>query len=293
MAKNNFLKRLFIVVIPFLLFFTLFSYIWNYVTTDKFVIILSNNPYDIPLRFILPLVNMYPDTYFLMSAVSVYGIWFLHLILVFLLTFITSRLLNKHLDAVGVAVVRFRMIFVSAVVMVFFFMSFQLGLHWQGILADNLSLSKLTNMKCYGHNNWEETYQLSCFSPTQQFSYKKDLDCRTLINHQMSNSGPGNISNEFITIKADYMSFRLHINKESIDKPPTPGEFDKPAFRIVYEDSSVVQAVRNASIDGFFGDVYEYISISKKSGKGVITWFNSTGYSHDGDSMATEYFQCK
>lgn len=254
---------------------------------------MSNNPYSTPLRFVLPLVNMYVDTYFLMSAVSVYALWFLHLFFVFVLTIVTSKILNKYFDALGAIVARFRTIFISAVVMLFLFMSFQLGLHWQGILADNVDLNKLTNLRCYGHNNWEETYQLSCFSPFKQFTYKQDLDCQTLTNHQMSNSRNENSHNEFLTIRADYMSFNLYVKEGSIDKPPTAGEFPKPAFKIVYEDDNAIQAVRNVTFDGIFGDVYEYISLSKKSGKGVITWLNSTGYSLDSDSMATEYFQCK
>lgn len=293
MAKKNFFKRFFSVVIPFILFFILFSYLWNYCMSERFYIILSNNSYELPLRFILPLVHMYPETYFMIPTINVYAIWFLFLFFMFLFTFIASKLLNKHFDKISAGIVRYQYVLITVVVAIFLYMSFQLGMHWHGILADNVNLKKLTNLRCYAHNNLEETYQLSCFSPFQTFTYKKDLNCQTLMNHQMSNDGIENIHNEFLTIRADYMSFKLHIKKERIDKPPTAGEFDKPAFKIVFEDENTIQAVRNAEIDSFFGDVYEYISLSKKSGKGILSWFNSRGHSFDRDSMAMEYFQCK
>ncbi len=177
--------------------------------------------------------------------------------------------------------------------------SFILGLHWQEV-TENYSLShnSIQNLSCFGLNNLSQTYQLNCYSPllTTFRGFKKHLTCQIETNHQMSNSESENLRlNEFTTIKADYDNFTLDFDegKKTIIQSRQPGEIQKPPYKIVQNDSYVMQGIRNELFDEKLGSIYEFITLSKKTGKGMMVWHNTEDESQTADSMASEFFQCE
>jgi len=189
------------------------------------------------------------------------------------------------------------LIFFSSVIAFFF-----LGLHWHGTLMGKITPKKLT---CYEHNNFWEAYQVHCYFPLnkeqQSFIFSDHLKCSLITNHQLHNVDSQyqlegrSIYDEVGLIKTDYREFTLDFNYQhkEIVRSRDPGEPVKEPYVIIQDDERVINAIRETKIDDFFGYEYQYIILSKKTGKGIVTWTNTHDYNLKQDSFASEYFQCE
>jgi len=135
----------------------------------------------------------------------------------------------------------------------------------------------------------------------ERYVFSNHLSCHLLTNHQLHDvnqqyelASPTKY-NEISLIKTDYVNFTLDLNytKNEIVRSKEPGEPNKNPYSIIQNDTKVVNAIRKTHIDDIFGYQYEYITFSKKSGKGVSSWINTQDYSSDRDSLASEFFQCE
>jgi hypothetical protein len=112
----------------------------------------------------------------------------------------------------------------------------------------------------------------------------------------MSNSNEQNHTfNEFITIKADNINFTLDLNisKAEIRQSSQPGEILKVPYTVIQNDINVLQGIRKSKVSDFFGNVYDFITISKKTGKGMMVWNNSEDENPSSDSIASFFIQCQ
>ncbi|MDO8611021.1 MAG: hypothetical protein Q7R95_10880 [bacterium] len=182
--------------------------------------------------------------------------------------------------------------------------AFFVGLNWSSITL----LSKRiipTQLMCFGFNNLQETYQLNCYAPLtknqKKYSFKDHLICKTITNHQFRTSDTKyqfespKIYNEITSIKNDYSNFILDFDygNNEIKSSSQPGEPKKDPFVIIQNDNNVVNAIRKTKLDNYFGYEYQYITLSKKTGKGSLTWTNTQDFDPHLDSFATEFFQCE
>jgi hypothetical protein len=178
------------------------------------------------------------------------------------------------------------------------FLSFLFGIHWHGTIgSEMINRRMINNLFCYGHTNFLETFQLNCHSPQVSTfgAFKNHMNCQALTNHQMTNSrSPTHTDNEFTIVKADYVKFTLDIDSETstIVQSPQPGESAKEPYKVIQNDEDNVQAIRTAAIDDFYGHVYEYMTLSKKTGKGMLVWTNTDDNIPQGDSISSTFFQC-
>jgi len=188
-------------------------------------------------------------------------------------------------------------IFISIIIIFLLFLSFSIGLHWQGTLYNYIFPKKLT---CFGHNNFLETFQTYCYYPLNkketEFYYTSRLHCQYLTNHQIrktekEKNNLKKIYNLITMIKTDYLTFDLDINdvKEKISKSKEPGEIYKEPFKIIENNNRVITGFRKIKYDDF---TYEdqYLTLSKKTGKGIIYWINTI---KDDQNIALEFFQCQ
>jgi hypothetical protein len=180
--------------------------------------------------------------------------------------------------------------------------SFNFGLHWNGTLATKITPKKLT---CYGHNNFWETYQVDCYSPLndkqKKFVFTDHLKCSLITNYQLYNVNskyqldtPPTF-NGILLIKTDYRNFNLDFDysHNEIQRSRDPGEPVKDPYVIIQNDNNVINAIRKTKLSDFFGYEYQFITFSKKTGKGIIAWTNTQDYSSNQDSFAAEFFQCE
>lgn len=186
---------------------------------------------------------------------------------------------------------------------IIFFLGFNLGLHWHGFLYEKIYPKKLT---CLGHNNFWETFQIECLFPFNKkqktFIFSNKLKCNILTNHQFNNylENKNNLKKSIeygnITlIKADYRDFILNFDYKNneIIRSKDPGEPNKDPYVIIQNDDKVINAIRKNKLDNFFGYEYQYLTISKKTGKGAIIWLNSEDFNQNKDNINTEFFQCE
>ncbi|HLL60135.1 MAG TPA: hypothetical protein VK338_00300 [Candidatus Nitrosocosmicus sp.] len=175
--------------------------------------------------------------------------------------------------------------------------AFSFGVHWHGRLEKQFLSDPYNTIRCFGLNNFKETYQLNCYSPKKNnFQFNSKLQCRTTMNHQMDNSNPYNTGfNEYVTIKADNIEFKLDINDErnSITRSTEPGERTKEPYKLIVNDTHLVQGIRNTKLNDIFRSEYEFITLSKKTGKGMRVWNNTDDHHPQSDSIASFYFQCE
>jgi len=179
---------------------------------------------------------------------------------------------------------------------------FLVGLHWHGTIKGKIAPKKLS---CWEHNDFWGTYQVDCYYPLSQkqknFTFSDHLKCYLITNHQLSNvdenyqSGSKSVYDEISLIKADYMSFTLDFDysNNEIKRSRDPGEPLKKPYVIIQNDEKAVNAIRKTKINDFFGYVYQYMTISKKTGKGIIAWINTEDYNPSRDSLNSEFFQCE
>jgi len=197
-------------------------------------------------------------------------------------------------------------IFFKLIFIVLFFSSviasFLFGLHWHGTIAGKITPKKLT---CWEHNNLWETYQVDCYFPLnekqQKFTFSNHLKCALITNHQLNNVDSKyalesqSVYDEVSLIKTDYMGFTLDFDysHNEIKRSRDPGEPIKEPYVIIQNDERVVNAIRKTKLDDFFGYEYQYVTLSKKTGKGIVTWTNTQDYNLQQDSFASEFFQCE
>ncbi len=180
-------------------------------------------------------------------------------------------------------------VFIAAV-----FCSFLFGIHWQETLGmKKLNDNSIEKLLCFGDNNFTETFQYNCYSPiTTPFKgFTSHLECRVLTNLQMNSQSSK--YNELMTIKADYIKFSLNFSKNMtlIEQSLQPGEPVKELYKIVENNENIIHGIRNTRLDDFHAEEYEFITLSKKTGKGMVSWI----YSQDNlnsDNIALEFFQC-
>jgi len=182
--------------------------------------------------------------------------------------------------------------------------AFVLGLHWTTTRLYSLKAVP-KNLTCVGHNNETETYQVDCYAPLtkgqQNFTFRNHLSCRNLTNHQLDTAGSefGNtgakVYSSITLIPADYMSFTLDFDlpNKKIMKSVDPGEGTKDPFIVAQQDPHIVSGMRITRHGDIFGAEYQYLTVSKKTGKGVLMWNNSQDYSANEDSFASFFFQCE
>lgn len=180
--------------------------------------------------------------------------------------------------------------------------SFLFGLHWHGTISEKIVPKKLT---CYEHNNFWEAFQVNCLYPLnknqKEFKFSNHLNCSLITNHQLNNVDKNHqlesesVYDEVMVIKTDYRSFNLDFDyrNNEIKRSRDPGEPIKEPYVIIQNDERVVNAIRKTKLDDFFGYEYQYVTISKKTGKGIITWTNTQDYNSQQDSFASEFFQCE
>lgn len=180
--------------------------------------------------------------------------------------------------------------------------SFLFGLHWHGTIAQKINPDKLM---CWGHNNLWETFQVDCYYPLNKkqtkFKFSKEIKCSLITNSQLFNDNskyqPGKQLkyNGVSLIKTDYRNFVLKFDypNNEVIKSFDPGEPLKEPFVIIQNDNNVINAIRKTKIDDFFGYEYQYLTLSKKTGKGIISWLNTENFNSDEDSIASEFFQCQ
>lgn len=196
-------------------------------------------------------------------------------------------------------------IFFKLLLIILFFSSliasFLSGLHWHGTIARKITPKKLT---CWEHNNLWETYQIDCYYPLSKkqkdFQLSTHLECSLITNHQLNNIDKNfqleseSAYDEVGMIKTDYRGFILDFDypNNEIKKSRDPGEPLKEPYVIIQNDERVVNAIRKTRLDDFFGYEYQYITLSKKTGKGIITWTNTQDYNSKQDSFASDFFQC-
>lgn len=180
--------------------------------------------------------------------------------------------------------------------------SFFLGLHWHGMIAEKIKPSKLT---CYEHNAFWGTFQTDCYSPMnvkqKNFKFSDSLNCSLLTNHQLDSVNDkfelrsASVYNAVTFIKTDYRNFTLKFNikNNEIVSSFDPGETTKDPYAIIQNDERVASGIRKTKIDDFFGYEYQYIMLSKKTGKGTVVWTNTQDYSQTQDNFVSEFFQCE
>lgn len=191
-----------------------------------------------------------------------------------------------------------RYISYGGVVLCIFIASFLLGTHWQGTLGRYLiSTKSIHNLYCFGRNNLSETFQFDCYSPLKKFQgFKENLHCHVLTNHQIRNSDVENPDyNDLTTSKANYVNFSLDISYEKniITQSRQPGEPQKEPYTVVKNDTNIIQGLRETIFSNNFGSEYTFITLSKKTGKGMIVWNNTESLSQQADSISSFFFQCE
>ncbi len=192
----------------------------------------------------------------------------------------------------------FSLVFLISVIIV----SFLVGLHWHGTIVRKIPPKKLT---CQEHNNFWETYQIDCYSPLTEkqknFIFSNRLTCSLLTNNQLMDVDKKyekklpKSYHEIVLIKTDYVNFTLDFDLQNneIIRSREPGEPMKNPYEIIQNDENIISAIRKNKFDDFFGYEYQYIMLSKKTGKGISTWANTEDFKPDSDSINTEFFQCE
>lgn len=173
------------------------------------------------------------------------------------------------------------------------FIFFNFGIHWHGFISDKINYFE--KLKCFAHNNFSETFQLDCYYPIKNnnFVFSNKLKCQILTNNQIDDYYKNNKKSFLLSlIKADYQSFYLNIDEKNnlILKSYAPGEPIKSAFTILKNNKNIISGYRFNNYDHQINDS-QFITISKKSGKGIIYWFNE--YDDINHSVASEYFFCQ
>jgi hypothetical protein len=189
-------------------------------------------------------------------------------------------------------------IFVYIIIFSFLLYSFfYIGLHWHGTLSDYIFPKKLT---CFSHNNFLETFQTDCYYPLNnkevEFYYTNKLHCQYLTNHQLEKTikeknSLKKIYNLITMIKTDYRNFDIDINdiEEKISKSKESGESDKEPFKIIVNNNRIVTGFRKTQYTDFaYKD--QYLTLSKKNGKGIIYWINTI---KNDQNIASDFFQCQ
>lgn len=198
---------------------------------------------------------------------------------------------------------------VFVIVLLLVSVSFLIGLYWHTIIL-RISTINPSHLRCLGLNNLSETYQVDCYFPvtsqTQNFEFKQKLDCNILTNSQFNNGGEEfslhknmpnpeyDNYNNITLIKSDYRNFSLDFSQPNqITQSSEPGEPHKEPYSINSESENIVHAERIFTPNDFFGETYEYITVSKTSGKGMKTWVNTDRDDLENDSMVIDFFQCE
>ena len=180
--------------------------------------------------------------------------------------------------------------------------SFFLGLHWHGLIAEKIKPNKLS---CYEHNAFWGTFQTDCYSPMnakqKNFKFSDSLKCSLLTNHQLDSVNDKfelrftPVYNAVTFIKTDYRNFTLKFDNKNneIVSSFDPGETKKDPYAIIQNDERVASGMRKTKIGDIFGYEYQYIMLSKKTGKGTVVWTNTQDYSQTQDNFVSEFFQCE
>lgn len=187
------------------------------------------------------------------------------------------------------------------IVVVFFtvLLSFFFGIHWQGTFGNwMVEKNAIKTLSCFGNNNFTETFQTDCYVPSlvinQPFAYKTQLSCQVMTNHQfdvMYDAPFYNIS----LIKSDYVHFSLGIDeqKKTLERSNTGGEMSSGPYTIIQDDDFIIHAMRKNIFDSLSINEYEYITLSKKTGRGIRSWMNIDVKDEEKSNIASDFFQCE
>lgn len=178
---------------------------------------------------------------------------------------------------------------------------FYLGLHWHTVLY---SFSKIPREKltCFSHSNFWEDYQTNCFIPDRgyDFKFKERLECKTYTNQQFNeelySEKDGNRTTTMM-IKSDSVRFTLTFQGDKIIRSHENGSMDSlEDYTIIKDENNIIQAVRPANKENYNSVYsYEFLTFSKKSGKGMEVWQNvpkdDERWTNDG--IGSYFFQCE
>jgi len=177
--------------------------------------------------------------------------------------------------------------------------SFLFGIHWHGTLGDWMRENgTIKTLSCFGNNNLTETFQLDCYAPfvsSKEFVYNKEMVCHVLTNHQLSVM-PDKPFYDIGLIKSDYVQFSLLVDedKQTIQRSNTGGEMSRGLYTLVQQDDVILHGIqKNVYDDGFSKREYEYITVSKKTGRGMRMWVNVNLKYKSGNGIASDFFQCE
>lgn len=184
-------------------------------------------------------------------------------------------------------------------------LSFLFGIHWQGTLGDwKLDNDAITALTCYGNNNLTETFSTNCYVlPKQEhkpFVYTTQLSCHVLTNHQFDVTYDTPLY-AIDLIKADYVQFSLTVDEQNgiLERSNTGGEMAHGPYIIMENDDVVLHAMRKTvferthPFEDIHEGVYEYITLSKKTGRGIRAWVNVDFQNAKDDGVVSDFFYCE
>lgn len=173
--------------------------------------------------------------------------------------------------------------------------SFLLGLFWQTLYA-NFGKIPDNSFTCFSLNNLTGSYQTSCFLPLsfqQSFHFHRNLSCQAFTSQVFDESiwGKGDPVRKMITLsKSEYITFTINFQGNTLDRSPEAGEEKAEPYTIIKDTHDIIQAIRPVKQEDLDkATSYDFITLSKRTGKGMEIWHNTS----EPYSIGSYFFQCK
>ncbi len=179
--------------------------------------------------------------------------------------------------------------------------AFFFGTRWTTILYGISSIPR-DKLTCFSQSNFWEDYQTNCFLPDRinTFTFREKLKCTAYTNQQFSESlyslKEGNRTTAMM-IKSESIRFSLTFQNDKIIRSRDTGSMDPlEDYTIIKDEHNIIQAVRPVNKENY-NQVYsyEFLTFSKKSGRGMEVWQNITKNNErwTDDSIGSYFFQCE
>lgn len=182
--------------------------------------------------------------------------------------------------------------------------SFIFGTFWQTLYYGYFGQIPQHTFICFNYSNFFQSYQTNCDIPSlsqKPFHFSHHLFCQAITNQQlydrvdaMGKPMPGK---EAMLIKNDYVHFTLDFHDKTLIQSVGVGQTRTEAYTIIKDSHDIIQAVQPVKLENLdIADSYTFITISKKTGKGMEVWHNlarTVGKLADPDSIGSHFFQCQ